>query len=78
MRKEILDQLAKIKKDQRLVKQKTKETERKELEARFEGMGHETLKLSEKLLKLASQFDKELSDRDKLAKKAQSGIWDDI
>lgn len=35
-------------------------------------------KLHEKLTKLASQFDKELTERDKAFKKYQVGVWDDI
>ena len=32
----------------------------------------------DKLTKLASQFDKELSERDKGLKTYQTGLWDDI
>lgn len=38
----------------------------------------ESKKSSDKILKLASQFDKELVDRDKLNKKSQTAMWDDI
>jgi hypothetical protein len=32
----------------------------------------------DKILKLANQFDKELIERDKVTKKSQTAMWDDI
>ena len=41
-------------------------------------MFEEIKSLSDKLRKLANQFDKELVERDKSLKQFQAGLWDDI
>jgi hypothetical protein len=38
----------------------------------------EVKKCQDKILKLANQFDKELIERDKVTKKSQTAMWDDI
>ena len=43
-----------------------------------EKMFEEIKSLSDKLRKLANQFDKELVERDKSLKQFQAGLWDDI
>lgn len=54
------------------------DTSVKEQEFANEKMFEEIRGLREKLMKLASQFDKELVERDKALKQYQAGLWDDI
>ncbi len=78
MRKEIIDQMAKIKRENRAAKQKAKQESNKDFEVAASSLAEEVKKCQEKILKLANQFDKELTDRDKQSKKNQTTMWDDI
>lgn len=76
LRKEVLDQIAKIKKDAKA--NKAAKAKDKEWELANEKLFEEVKKCNEKILKLANQFDKELTDRDKTHKKQATTLWDDI
>ncbi len=78
MRKEILTELTKMKKDQKASKLKAKTDSLKEFEVASASIADEVKKCQDKILKLANQFDKELIERDKLTKKSQIAMWDDI
>lgn len=78
MRKEILDQLTKMKKEQKAAKLKAKTESKEVFEVASATIADDVKKCQEKILKLANQFDKELVERDKLTKKAQTAMWDDI
>ena len=69
--------MAKNKKDQKQ-SQKLKSEKTQELEANMATAVEESKKCQEKILKLATQFDKELIERDKQHKKTQTTLWDDI
>ena len=69
--------MTKTKKESKLsLKNKAEKT--KELELNISNAIEESKKCQEKIVKLAAQFDKELVDRDKSYKKAQTTLWDDI
>lgn len=79
LRKEVLDQMAKLKKDQKTAKLAAKrDADKKEQDFANDKLFEEVKKCQEKILKLANQFDKELSERDKAGKKSKSAMWDDI
>ena len=59
---------------------KVKENDNSAREQDFanEKLFEEIRNLKDKLTKLASQFDKELVERDKALKQYQTGLWDDV
>lgn len=81
LKSEMVSQLSGIKKDMKKKATKKKsdvENSVKEQEFANEKMFEEIRSLRDKLMKLASQFDKELVERDKALKQYQAGLWDDI
>lgn len=73
LKKELVDQISKLKKDKSAKIKSTKKAE-EIAQAAYD----ESTKCAEKILKLANQFDKELVDRDSKSKALQQQMWDDI
>ena len=74
-------EISNVKKDvkKKAVKKKaTDQNTMREQEFANEKLFEEIRTFKEKLAKLASQFDKELVERDKALKQYQAGLWDDI
>ena len=74
-------EISNVKKDvkKKAVKKKaTEQSTAREQEFANEKLFEEIRTFKEKLAKLASQFDKELVERDKALKQYQAGLWDDI
>ena len=73
-----MNELTKMKKEQKALKQKAKAESNKEFELANASIADEVKKCQDKIIKLANQFDKELIERDKVTKKSQTAMWDDI
>lgn len=74
-------EISNVKKDAKKKAIKKKATEQntaRDQEFANEKLFEEIRTFKEKLAKLASQFDKELVERDKALKQYQAGLWDDI
>ena len=74
-------EISNVKKDakKKAIKKKTTEQNTvREQEFANEKLFEEIRTFKDKLTKLASQFDKELVERDKALKQYQAGLWDDI
>ena len=78
MKTEVVNQVAEIKKEVRNKKKKDLNKTKQEQDFALDKLCEEIKGLKDKLTKLASQFDKELIDRDKALKSYQHGLWDDI
>lgn len=77
----MVTEISNVKKDakKKAIKKKTTEQNTaREQEFANEKLFEEIRTFKEKLTKLASQFDKELVERDKALKQYQAGLWDDI
>lgn len=81
LKSEMVSQITEVKKD--LKKKATQKNSdlnktRQEQEFAHDKLCEEIRVVKEKMTKLATQFDKELLDRDKALKQYQHGLWDDI
>ena len=81
IQQEVVTQVQNVKKEtKKKATKKNEDLEKTKQDQEFanEKMFEEIKSLSDKLRKLANQFDKELVERDKSLKQFQAGLWDDI
>ena len=81
LKQQMVLEISNVKKDvkKKAVKKKTTDQNTvREQEFANEKLFEEIRTFKDKLTKLASQFDKELVERDKALKQYQAGLWDDI